>query len=360
MADPFRAYDVRGLYPQEVNEELAYNVGRASVIFLKAKKVLVGRDCRTHSLSLKKTLIYGLTDQGCDVIDTGYCSTPMAYFAAQKMHSLMITASHNPKQYNGIKITKKGVEGIGGHNGLPKIKKLSEVCHFKEPKKHGKLSKKDILPAYIKEVRKIVKGKYKKLRVLIDAGNGMAGYVVPKLLKGLPIKFDMLYGKLDGTFPNHTPNPLIPKNTRELQKRVKKKYDLGIAYDSDCDRVFFIDENGKRVRADHVLLLFAQKLLKKGDRMVYTVNCSRIVTEKVKEMGGKPKPSRIGHTELPLVMRKEKAIIGGEISGHYYFKKFKYADSGDIAALLMLSILSQSGKKMRKIHHLFLLKKRRK
>jgi len=183
--------------------------------------------------------------------------------------------------------------------------------------------------------------------VLIDAGNGMAGYVVPKLFKGLKVKHDMLYGELDGTFPNHIPNPVIPENTKDLQKLVKKKkYDMGIAYDADCDRVFFIDEKGNRVRSDHVLVLFAQRLLKKKQKVVYSINMSKIIKDKVEEMGGTAVASRIGHTEIPLVMKKHKAIVGGEITGHFYFKSFKYADSGDIGALMMLAQLSETGMKM--------------
>ena len=160
----FRAYDIRGLYPEEIDEELAYKIGRAAVQFLKAKKLLVGRDCRTSSLALKKSFVYGVTDQGCNVIDTGYCNTPMCYFAAQKMNASMITASHNPKQYNGIKITKKGVIGIGEKTGLKKIEKMTQVCHFPTPKTRGRVTAKNILPAYVKEVRKIVNGRYKPLR----------------------------------------------------------------------------------------------------------------------------------------------------------------------------------------------------
>ncbi len=347
MAGAFKAYDIRGLYPSEINEDIAYKVGRAAVQFLKTKKVIVGRDCRTSSLSLKKSLVYGITDQGCEVIDTGYCNTPMCYYAAQKMDALMVTASHNPKEYNGVKITKKGVEPIGEHNGLKEVEKIALGCHFKEPKKRGKVTIKDILPAYIKEVRKIVNGKYKPLKVLVDCGNGMAGHVVPALLKGLPIKWKLLYGELDGTFPNHTPNPLIPENTADLQREVvEKNYDLGIAYDADCDRVFFIDEKGRRVRSEFTLILLAQHMLKKGQKMVYSVNMSRIVTDKMKEAGIKPVPSMIGHTEIPVAMKKNDALIAGEISGHFYYKKFKFADSGDISALMMLSFLSQSGKKM--------------
>ncbi len=350
MSGAFRAYDIRGTYPDEINEEIVYKVGRATVQFLKAKKILVGRDCRTSSLALKKSFVYGITDQGCDVIDTGYCNTPMCYYASQKMNAAMITASHNPKQYNGIKITKKGVEGIGEKTGLKQIEKMTHACHFPTPKKLGKVTAKNILPDYVKEVHKIVNGRYKPLRVLIDCGNGMAGHVVPKLMKGLPIKYDLLYGEMDGTFPNHTPNPVVPENTAELQKLVKKKkYDLGIAYDSDCDRVFFIDEKGRRIRPEYPLILFARHLMKKGQNMVYSINMSRIVQDEIKKLGGKAIPSMIGHTEIPLTMKKIKGIVAGEITGHYYFKKFKYADSGDISALMMLAQISKENKKVSEI-----------
>jgi phosphomannomutase len=347
MHNVFGAYDVRGLYPQEINEELAYKIGRAAVIFLKAKKVLVGRDCRESSLPLKKSLVYGITDQGADVIDTGYCNTPMSYFAAMKMASMMITASHLPKEHNGIKIAGKGVDVIGEHNGLRSVEKAVHACHFPDSKKKGKVVAKDILPDYVKYVRKIVNGKYKPLKVLVDCGNGMAAHVVPSLMKGLPIKYKLLYGEMDGTFPNHVANPLLEENTAELQKQVVSgKYDLGIAYDADCDRVFFIDEKGRRVRSDFTFILFAQHLCKKGDKVVFAANMSRIVREKMKELGIKAHPNMVGHTEIPLRMKKENANFGGELSGHWYFKKFNFVDSGDVAALFMLNILSKSGKKM--------------
>lgn len=345
--NPFRSFDIRGVYPAEINEEIAYNAGRAAVIFLKAKQIIVGRDCRTSSLALKKSLVYGVTDQGCDVIDIGYCNTPMAYFAAQKYNALMITASHNPKEYNGIKITRKGVEQIGETNGLKQIEKLTNSCHFPEPNKKGTITSKNILNDYVRHVRKLVGGRYKKLRVLIDCGNGMAGYVVPTLLKGLPFKYKLMYAEMDGTYPNHTPNPAIPENTQDIQKEMKKgKYDIGIAYDGDCDRVFFIDEKGQRINADHTLALFVDKQMKKGQYVSYAANCSRIVKEVAEARGGKAHPCKIGHTEVPLSMKKNKGILGGEISGHFYFKNFHYADSGDIAALTMLDILSRSGKRM--------------
>ena len=347
LTKAFKAYDIRGIYPTELDEETAYKIGRATAQFLKAKLMMVGRDSRLSSPALKKSLVYGITDQGCDVVDIGLCNTPMSYYAAQKMHAMMITASHNPKEYNGIKITREGPEQLGEKNGLKNIEKLAVACHFPDPKKRGTLKTKDILPEYTKYVRKLVNGKYKPLRVLIDCGNGMAGHVVPELLKGLPIKYKLLYGKIDFNFPNHVPNPAEPENTEELQHEVVKgKYDLGIAYDADCDRVMFIDEKGRRIPSAFSLILFTQHIAKKGEKMVYTVNMSRIVKEKVQEAGVKPCPSMIGHTEVPLVMKKVNGVTSGELTGHFYFKKFSYSDSGDIAALYMLSILSRSGKKM--------------
>jgi phosphomannomutase len=347
MAGIFQAYDIRGLSPQQLNEEAAYKIGRASVLFLKGKQILVGRDCRESSLPLKKSLVYGITDQGCDVVDTGYCNTPMCYFASIKMSAMMITASHLPKEFNGIKIAKKGVDVIGEHNGLRVIEKNYDSCHFPDAKKKGNAYAKNILPDYVKYVRKIVNGKYKPLRVLIDCGNGMAGHVVPSLMKGLPIKYKLLYGEMDGTFPNHIANPLVEENTAELQKQVVTgKYDLGIAYDADCDRVFFIDEKGRRVQSDYAFILFAQHLCKKGDKAIFAANMSRTVRDAMKESGIKAYPNMVGHTEIPLRMKKEKANFGGELSGHWYFKKFNYVDSGDVAALVMLDLLSKSGKKM--------------
>lgn len=350
MIPSFRSFDIRGIYPTEIDETLAYKAARAIATFLKTKKIIIGRDCRVSSLALKKSAEYGILDQGANAIDIGLCNTPMAYYCAQKHDTIMITASHNPAKYNGIKITRKGVEQIGETNGLKQIEKLTEKEHFATPNRKGTATQKNTLLDYVKYTRKLVGGKYKKLRVLIDCGNGMAGHVVPELLKGLPIKYDLLYGELDGTYPNHTPNPAIAENTLELQKKaVSGKYDLGIAYDGDCDRVFFVDEKGKRVPPEYTLLLFAKELMKKGDSLSYTANSSKIVADVAKENKWKAVQCKIGHTEVPISMKKNKGTLGGELSGHFYFKKFKYADSGDIAALLMMSILSKSGKKMSKL-----------
>ncbi len=343
----FHSYDIRGVYPSEINEDIAYKIGRAAALVLKSKKILIGRDCRKSSLSLKKSVVYGITDQGCDVIDTGYCSTPMCYYAAQKTDSLMITASHHPPEYNGIKTCRKGVIKVGIKSGLQEVEKLVNSCHFPDSRKRGKVAAQNILPAYVKEIRKIVGGKFKPLKVLIDCGNGMAGHVVPSLLKGLLLKYTLLYGEMDGTFPNHVANPLIAENTADLQREVVKgSYDIGIAYDADCDRVFFIDEKGRRIYSDRILACFADHLLTKGHSVAYSVNMGKIVKEIAEKRKCKAYPSKIGHTEVPLVMRRHKTLFAGEVSGHYYYEKFHYADSGDITALYMLSILSQSGKKM--------------
>jgi len=347
MAGIFKSYDIRGIYPSELCEETAYKIARAAVQFLKSKTMLIGRDCRESSLPLKKSFVYGVTDQGCNVVDTGYCNTPMCYYAAYKMDATMITASHNPKEYNGLKIIRKGALPLGYNAGLNKIEALAQKCHFTDPAKRGTVTNKNILPEYVKAVRKIVNGKYAPIRVLIDCGNGMAGHVVPALLKGLKVKYKLLYGEMDGTFPNHEANPLIPENTAELQKKVVEDgYDFGIAYDADCDRVFFIDNKGRRVMSAHALILLAKHMMKKGQSLAYAVNMSRIVKEAAEEMGLKAHPSKVGRTEMPLVMRKNKCVVGGEVSGHFYFKEFLYADTGDVAALTMLSLLSQSGMKL--------------
>jgi len=346
MAGAFRSFDIRGVYPSEVNEELAYKTGRASVLFFKAKTIVVGRDCRLSSLALKKSVVQGITDQGCNVIDIGLCSTPMLYFASFKNHAIMITASHNPAKYNGIKLIGKGFIQIGYKNGLNKIEKLVNKCHFPESKKRGTSKGKANLSEYVKHIQGLVKGTYKPLKVLIDCGNGMAGLVVPLLLSKLPIKATFLYGIMDGRFPNHVPNPAEAKNTKELQKRVKGKYDFGIAYDADCDRALFIDDKGRRIPSVKSLLLFAKHFMKKGETVLYTVNSGSIAEEFIPKWGGLTRPVPVGHTEVQREMIKDKAILGAELSGHFFFKKFKYGDAGDLAALTMLSLMSQTNKKL--------------
>ncbi len=339
----FKLYDIRGKYPQEINEELAYKTGRAIVLLLKSKNIVVGRDCRLSSPSLSKALIQGIIDQGCNTIDIGLCSTPMLYFASFKENAVMITASHNPKEYNGLKICKKGARALTYKSGLNKIKKIVEKNKFPKAKK-GRILKKSILKEYISFANKFRK-KISSLKIIIDAGNGMAGFTAPHLFKTLPIKIIPMNFELNGNFPNHEPNPLNPENTKELQKTVlKEKADLGIAYDGDCDRVFFVDEKGQRLSAESSLLLLAQHFSSKNEKIVYSNNCSKIIPEILKQMKIKPIISSVGHSMVKQSMKKNKAVLGVEFSGHFYFKQNHHADNADIAVLLMLNILSSAKK----------------
>jgi phosphomannomutase len=337
----FKSYDVRGIYPETINEELAYKIGRAVVLHLKSKKIAIGRDCRISSSALTKSLIYGITDQGADVINLGLVNTPCCYFASKNYDTIMVTASHNPPEYNGFKITKKGFEKIGFDTGLNKIQKLVEKGNFPESRRKGQLAPKNIIKDYVKKIRSLTKVKIKPLKVLFDTGNGMGGLVVPELMKGLKIKYQILYKELDGNFPNHLADPVQPKNTAELQKKVVKgKYDLGVAYDADCDRVKFIDEKGNRIISAQALVLMAN--LMRSKKAVRTVSCSRIIDDNIKKVYISP----VGHVHVARVMKKYDCDIGTEISGHFFFKKYWYTDSGDAAVIMMLAVLSKYGKKL--------------
>ena len=350
----FKAYDVRGVYPNELNEEIAYKVGRAFVTFLKVNKVAVSQDMRKSSNSLKKELIKGITDQGADVIEVnGLCSTPRSYFACWFLKtpgSIMVTASHNPRKYNGFKFTREKAIPISGDTGIKDIEKLVLKNKFKEPKKKGKIIKKDITQDYKKHILNFINPKkIKPLKVVIDAGNGMGGKDMELLLGKLPLKVIKMYFKPDGNFPNHEANPLKEENLVALKKKIKEeKADFGIAPDGDADRVFFIDENAETIPADFITCLIAEKILKKnkGEKVLYDLRSSWITKETIEAFGGKPLMCRVGHAFIKEQMRKEKAIFAGELSGHFYFRDNFYTDSGVIAALKVIQIISEKGKKL--------------
>ncbi|MBW3019514.1 phosphomannomutase/phosphoglucomutase [Candidatus Woesearchaeota archaeon] len=336
----FRAYDIRGIYPSELDETLAYKIGRAIVLYLKSKSIAIGRDCRLSSPALTKSLIYGITDQGADVINLGLINTPCAYFASRKHDSVMVTASHNPPEYNGFKVTGKGLNKISGEQ-LQKIGKIVAKDDFPAAKRKGVVTQQNIIPEYAKSIRALTKTRIKPLKVLFDAGNGMAGLIVPELLKGLPVKYNILFAKPDGSFPNHIADPVKPGNTAKLQRHVRNKYDFGVAYDTDCDRAAFIDDRGERVRPEHVLLLFAKLI--KAKKIVKTVNCSKIIED---ESSAKIYVCPVGSANVAKAMKKHNADIGVEVAGHFFFKKLKFMDSGDAAVMMMLAALSKSGKKL--------------
>jgi len=349
----FKAYDVRGIYPDELDEELAYKTGRAFITFLKVNKVAVSQDMRKSSNSLKKELIRGITDQGADVIEVkGLCSTPRSYFACwflKSKGSIMVTASHNPGKYNGFKFTREKAIPISGDTGIKDIEKLVLKNKFKDVKKKGKVVKKDITLDYKKHILKFIDvKKIKKLKVVIDAGNGMGGRDMELVLGKLPLKVVKLYFKPDGSFPNHEANPLKEENLKDIKKKVlSEKADFGIAIDGDADRVFFIDENSETIPADFITCLIAEEILKKNKgKVLFDLRSSWVVKEVIEKNKGKAGMCRVGHAFIKEQMRREKAIFAGELSGHFYFKDNFYTDSAIIAALKVIQIISLKGKKL--------------
>ncbi len=362
----FRAYDVRGIYPSQLNEEAAYRIGRALVLFFKTRLknlsnarplVVVGRDCRLSSPKIRKFFIRGLMKQGASIIDIGLVSTDTLYFALNFLKAdaaAMITASHNPPNYNGIKQLVRGPKYICGDWGLPEIKKLVLENKFELIAKRGKIVKKNIILDYLKHIINIYRGltKYadlRKIKAVVDAGNGMAGEIIKRLAKKLSLNLSCLYCQPDGRFPNHGPNPLIPENIKDLRKTViKKKADFGLAFDSDGDRTIFIDEKGEQISGDLIIALFAKHFLRgralKRVRpsIVYSLTCSKSVPEIIQENGGQPIRARTGHSFMKEVAKKYQAIFGGEISGHLYFQDNFYAECGGLTLLLMLKILSEN------------------
>ena len=348
----FKAYDVRGIAPQDLSPELAYRIGQALVLELKVDAIAVGRDMRVTGPLLSAGLIDGIRDQGADVTDLGLVSTDALYFAVGKYGfpaGVMITASHNPPEYNGFKICRSEARAVSFDDGIKQIRDLAVANDFPQVAgKRGDLLTKDVLSAYAEHVLGMIDvRKLKPLKVAIDAGNGMAGKTVPIVFKTLPIEIIPLYFELDGHFPNHLANPIEPENVRDLQKTVvDNKCDLGIAFDGDADRMFLIDEQGRAVGGDMVTAMVAISLLKKypGAAVCYNLICSRSVPEAIVANGGRPVRTPVGHSLIKKIMREEDAIFGGEHSGHFYFRDNWYADSGVIAALTVLELVSEQGK----------------
>ncbi|MBX5444229.1 phosphomannomutase/phosphoglucomutase [Sphaerobacter sp.] len=350
VAEIFKAYDVRGVYPQELNPEIAYKIGRALVVYLKAKQVVVGRDMRISSPALASAIIDGILDQGADVCDIGLVSTDSLYFAVGKSGydaGVMVTASHNPPEYNGFKLCRQEARPLSMDQGIGEIRDLVLRDQFPDPPSPGTVHSKEILNDFADHVLSLIDTKsVRPLKVVVDAGNGMAGKVVPAVFGRLPLQVVPLYFELDGRFPNHLANPLEPENVVDLRHAVlEHKADLGIAFDGDADRMFILDEHGQFVGGDMITALVSKSLLRKhpGASIVYNLICSRAVPETIEREGGKPIRSRVGHSFIKAKMREHDAIFGGEHSGHFYFRDNWYADSGIIAALTVIELLSQEG-----------------
>lgn len=348
----FKAYDIRGKYSLEINEEMCGKIAKAFSKLLKPKKVVLGLDMRPSSESIKKAMINVLISQGVDVIDIGLCSTPMFYFAVNHLSAdagIMITASHNPKEYNGLKLVEKEAKPINYDNGINKIEKMINE-EFYDFENKGKVFEKNILTDYIDYI-KSYSFKINKLKVVADYGNGMNSLATKKLLQELGIDLINLYDELDGNFPNHEANPLKEENTADLQKTVlKEKADLGVAFDGDGDRMILIDDLGERIDGDITTAIIAKQVLKKGkEKIMYDLRSTKAVKEIIEESGGIPLMSRVGHSFIKEQMRKENAAFAGEISGHYYFRDNFFTDSADIPLLMILELLSNENKKLSEI-----------
>jgi phosphomannomutase len=353
----FKAYDIRGVYPDEIDEELAYAVGRAFVGLTGARTVAIGHDMRPSSPPMTDALTEGATSQGADVVRVGLCSTDMLYFVsgALGVAGIMLTASHNPARYNGLKLCRPGAVPVGVESGLADLQRMVAAGKpAARPDRPGTVSdREDLLERYAEHVRGFVDpAALRPLRVVVDAGNGMAGHVLPAVFKGLPFQLDPMYFELDGNFPNHPADPINPANLADLRKQVVATgADVGLAFDGDADRVFLVDERGGIVPSSLVVALVAQTMCERepGSVVLYNLICSRIVPETIKAAGGTPVRTRVGHSFIKQVMADTGAIFGGEHSGHYYFRDNYRADSGLIAAVMVLEVLSAAGRPLSEV-----------
>lgn len=364
MVNPniFKAYDIRGVYPEEINEEAVYRIGQAFAEFLKNegemgnRQIIVGRDARLSSDSLVESLIGALQNRAGDVIDIGLVSTPLFYWAITKEGSAggaMITASHNPAQYNGLKLYLSQARPIDITSGLLQIKNLAAKDKADIPSAPGRVIKKSLLPEYLDFIKtKTDIKKIKPLKICLDCGNGTMGPEISELLKDLPGQAQVLFAEPDGRFPNHEANPMKEENLLALKEAVLNyQSDLGAAFDGDGDRVSFLDEKGEIIRGDFITTLIAQQLLKnnRGEKIFYEIRSSRLVPEAIIAHGGVPVLGRAGHSIIKRQMRQENIFFGGELSGHYFFKELGFVDNALLAMLKVWEVLSAESKPLSEI-----------
>jgi phosphomannomutase len=346
----FKAYDIRGIYPTELNEEVAYAIGRAFVTFLKVDTVIVGRDMRLSGPQLFKAVTQGVMDQGADVINIGMVSTDQYYYACATLDQagMMVTASHNPKAYNGFKMVRKMPQLLSGDSGIQDLRRIVENEAYAEPTRQGAMTEAELSADFIKMVLSLIDtASLRPLKVIADTGNGMVGPILKRVYEQLPsIDLTGMYLEPDGSLPNHGLDPLQPENRAELQRRVVEEgADVGFAFDGDGDRFFTIDDRGEFVSGDFMTALMGQYLLEKypGSKILYDVRASWAVPDLIKAAGGTPLVERVGHAFIKQRMAQENAIFAGEVTGHYYFKDFFYADSGIVPSLIILEMLSKKG-----------------
>jgi phosphomannomutase len=360
----FKAYDVRGVVPDQLDAALCGQIGAAFARFVrdraeadraaggaaaKPKRVLVARDMRSSGIELAAAFAEGVQRQGLDVVDLGLASTDLVFFAAGHLDApgAMFTASHNPAQYNGIKLCLAGARPVGEDTGLGDIKRLAAFGVGTAPTEVGRIEELDLLDEFAAHVRSFVDvAALCPLRVVADTANGMGGLVVPRVFEGLPFELDVLYGDLDGTFPNHPADPIQPQNLRDLQARVRATgADVGLAFDGDADRVFVVDDRGEPLSGSTTTAIVAARVLEHepGATILHNLICSKAVPEVIREQGGTPVRTRVGHSFIKQVMAETGAAFGGEHSAHYYFRDNFRADSGSIAALVVLEQICRAG-----------------
>ena len=354
-ADIFKAYDVRGLYPGEINEQIARLIGRGFAAYLNVPQVGVSRDMRVSSPALAAAFIDGVCEQGTDVIDYGMMGTDMLYFAVVRDAlggGAQITASHNPGQYNGVKMVRSGALPLSGDAGIGDIRDMIANDRLPAPAPQpGSVTTRSVVSDYVEKVMSLIDpAVIKPFSVVLDAGSGMAGLVAPLLFDRLPCRVTTLCFEIDGTFPNHEANPLIEENRRDITAEVvRQQADIGIAWDGDADRCFFIDGSGEFIAGDFVTALLGEAFLLKhpGSTIIYDLRASHAVRDVAQRYGGRALMNRVGHAFIKHRMRQEDAIFGGEVTGHYYFRDFYYADNGFIPALLILELMSKKNQPLR-------------
>jgi phosphomannomutase len=347
----FKAYDIRGVYPDSLNEVVARDIGRAFVAYLglSGSRVLVARDMRLSGEALKTAFIEGVTQSGADVLDLGLDSTDALYFAVGHLEEpggAMITASHNPKEYNGFKLCREDAIALSGEHGISQIRDLITSGKLPEPAEYpGSVEESDITEDYAKHCLSFINTEgLRRLNIVVDAGNGMAGKMLPPIFEKLPFDYAPMYFELDGSFPNHPPNPIEPENMKNLQERVKTEgADFGAAFDGDADRVFVVDEKGETISGDILAALVAKNVLEKepGATILYSAVCSKALPELIESEGGKAIRTKAGHSIIKPQMREYNAAFGAEHSGHFYFRDNYFADSGIIAMLTVSELVAR-------------------
>lgn len=350
----FKAYDIRGTYPDQIDARIARKIGQALVLFLKAKRLVVGRDMRTMAPEIQDAVIDGMLSMGCDVVDIGLASTPMGYYAIGKIPcdgGLVVTASHNPKQYIGFKLCRKEARPMSADTGIKDIERLVQGPEIQTAARAGKRDHVDVKAEFVQHIANFQSG-IQPMTIVVDYANGMGANEAPAIFARIPgLKVVPLYEQLDGTFPNHEANPLKESNLDDLRAAVKKhKAPLGLAFDGDADRCAFVDEEGRTVHADLITVMLARGMLERHPKkgIIYDLRSSKVVPEEIQKLGGRPVRERVGHSFMKETMRKEDCIGGGELSGHFYFAENYYTDCGVLAAILVMNQLSKEKRSLKK------------